>query len=44
LALSDRYGVYALVFDRGKEIKYGGGVESAWGGVYMIIEVVGARD
>jgi hypothetical protein len=37
---SDGYGVYAFVIDHGKEIKYGGGVESAWGGIDLTVEVM----
>jgi hypothetical protein len=44
LTLSDRYGTYALVIDRSKEMKYGGGEGSAWGGVDLTVEAVGGGE
>jgi hypothetical protein len=40
LALSDRYGVYMLIINCGKEIKFEGVRGSVWGGVDQTIEVV----
>jgi len=40
LTPSDRYGAYALVIDRGKEMKYGGVGGSVWGGVDLTVEAV----
>jgi hypothetical protein len=44
LTLSDGYGAYVLVIDRGKEMIYGGGVGSAWGGVDQTVEAVGGEE
>jgi predicted lipoprotein with Yx(FWY)xxD motif len=41
LTPNDGYGVYALVIDRDKEMKCGGGVGSVWGGVDSTVEAVG---
>jgi hypothetical protein len=41
LTPNDGYGVYVLVIDRGKEMKYGGSVGSVWGGVDSTVEAVG---
>jgi hypothetical protein len=40
LALSDGYGAYVLIVNRGKETKYGGVRGSVWGGIDLIVEVV----
>jgi hypothetical protein len=41
LSPSDGYGVHTLVIGHGKEIKYGGGGGSVWGGVDPTVEVAG---
>jgi hypothetical protein len=44
LTLSDRYGEFALVIGRGKEMEYGGGGGSIGGDVDMRVEVVGCGE
>jgi hypothetical protein len=44
LTLSDGYGAYVLIIDRGKEMIYGGGVGSAWGGLDQTAKVVGGEE
>jgi hypothetical protein len=44
LTPSDGYGAHALVIGRGKEIMYGGGGGSVWGGVDPTVEAVGGGE
>jgi hypothetical protein len=44
LTLSDGYGTYMLVIDCGKEMKYGEGVGSGWGGLDRTAKAVGGEE
>jgi hypothetical protein len=43
LTPNDRYGAYALLIDRGKEMKHGEGAGSVCGSVDVVVEVVAYR-